>query len=54
MRMPSVTIVSNVGRKIEHAFASHIPNNSDDLVCWYESRYCKGLFWDCRWVNFDK
>ena len=24
------------------------------LQTWYESRYCKGVFWDCRWVNFDK
>ena len=21
---------------------------------WYESQCCKGVFWDCRWVNFNK
>ena len=21
---------------------------------FYESRYCEGVFWECRWVNFDK
>ena len=24
------------------------------LQTWYERRYCEGVFWDCRWVNFDK
>ena len=24
------------------------------LQTWYESRYCEGVFCDCRWVNFDK
>ena len=27
---------------------------TDFLQTWYESRYCKGVFWDCRLVNFDK
>ena len=26
----------------------------DFLQTWYESRYCEGVFWDCKWVNFDK
>ena len=21
---------------------------------WYESRYCERVYWDCRWLNFDK
>ena len=24
------------------------------IQTWYESQYCEGVFWDCRWVNFDK
>ena len=24
------------------------------LQTWYESRYCEGVFWDYRLVNFDK
>ena len=32
-------------------FGIRLPKN---LQTWYESTYCEGVLWDCRWVNFDK
>ena len=47
MRLPSVTSVPLVSRKLGLALASHIPNNSGDLVL----RFCNATLGACMFLD---
>ena len=41
--------------EIRNCFSLYLWHSfTDFLQTWYDSRYFERVFWDCRWVNFDK